>query len=263
MNKIKYIILSIVSLFIFSSCEDVIVLDLDYTQPKVVIEAYVNAGTNEAHVILSQSNGFYDTSEPQYLKGAKIILENQNGENYNLLEVSNGQYFADNITFQSQDTFNITVNYNDVEYVASSEVPSEVEIDSIKVNITEPPFGNQDAFAHLTAIWIDPGEHTNYYRVRPYQNDTLLTQVYNLENDELNNGKEFNSGIRERFLLGNEIKIELLSVDENYYDYFVHISEVVGNGFNSSSPYNPKGNFNNNALGYFGIYYSTFKTIQL
>jgi len=57
-----------------------------------------------------------------------------------------------------------------------------------------------------------------------------------------------------KFYPGDSLKFELLSTDKKYFDYFFEIALQYNNGINTTTPYTPKGNFNNGALGYFGIY---------
>ena len=76
-------------------------------------------------------------------------------------------------------------------------------------------------------------------------------------------GKEQNLPIRDRFEENTRVTVELLSTDENYYNYFFQLSSIAGNGPNSTTPYNPTGNFDHEVLGYFGIYSASVLSIEL
>ena len=65
------------------------------------------------------------------------------------------------------------------------------------------------------------------------------------------------------FNAGNLYKIELLSMDKESFEYIQELSTIQSQGGGSSVPFNPQGNFNNDALGYFGIYYSSSIEVQL
>jgi len=245
-----------------TSCEDVIQLDLTDEEPRIIIEGTLDAGTATAQVILSESNGFYATTEQQFLSGANITLSNSTGSSFILSELSKGVYEANNIPIVLGEEMQLVVDYDQKVYTATSIVPQAVTLDSVEVNIITPPFGPDESFVQLIASWEDPEEDGNYYRVKAYQNDTLINNNINLTSDELSNGKRLMLGVRNRFEFESSAVIELLSVDKQYYDYFISVDAVIGGGFNSSSPFNPKGNFDNNALGYFGVFSSSKKTVS-
>lgn len=104
---------------------------------------------------------------------------------------------------------------------------------------------------------------TNYYRLRAFQNDSLLASVYTVISDDFSDGKKMQSPVRNPFEEFSKVDIELLSTDENYYDFFVELQGLSEGGLGGTTPYNPSGNFGNEALGYFGIYSSSVITIQL
>jgi len=54
-----------------TSCEDVIELDLETSEPQTIIEATIDATTQTATVLLTKSNGFYDQDAPTNLVSTK------------------------------------------------------------------------------------------------------------------------------------------------------------------------------------------------
>ncbi len=258
----KNIFIALIGILIFTSCEDVIELELKDTTPRVVIEGTLNMTTQTAQVIFTKSNGFYDATTSVSVSGANAVLQNESGISVILFETDPGVYIAENVVATPGEKWTIEIESEGVSYTAATTAPYPAILDTLITEIEERPFGGEIE-VRVFAEWNDEAVVPNFYRIRPYQNDTLIAQSYNLIDDDFSDGDKITTPIREEFELGNLMKMELLSVDKNYYRYFLELSSVVGNGFNSSNPYNPIGNFDNDALGYFGIFSVSEQEVQL
>ena len=247
-----------------TSCEDVIELDLETSEPQTIIEATIDATTQTATVLLTKSNGFYDQDAPTNLSGASILLTDDTGLDYSLSETESGVYQMENIDLSTATDFSIVIDINGEVYEASAEVPSPVALDSIIVSSGgAPPFGG-DGSEMVIAQFEDAPDVKNYYRIKAYENDTLLAGTYTLIDDEFRGDGEVTSiGVRALFEVENTVTLELLSTSKDYYDYFLQLSSQSGEGGNSTTPFNPRGNFANNGLGYFGIYHSSALSVEL
>lgn len=91
----------------------------------------------------------------------------------------------------------------------------------------------------------------------------LDASSYALMSDNSVEGNYIKRPVQMPFEGGNEITLELLSCDKSYYDYFQQLASQQSQGLSSTSPFNPLGNFDNGALGYFGSFYSTSLDINL
>ena len=60
---------------------------------------------------------------------------------------------------------------------------------------------------------------------------------------------------------GDTLLLQLSAINEAVYDYFIQVDDMRSNGFSAAAPYNPKGNFTNEALGYFGVCYTHKKEV--
>ena len=262
MKSLRNIFIAFIGILIFTSCEDVIELELKDTTPRIIIEATLSITTQTAQVFFTKSNGFYDSAIPVTVSDANVVLQNEFGISVTLSEMNPGVYIADNVLATPGEKWTIEVESEDVSYTATTIAPYPATLDTLITEIEERPFGGGTEI-RMFAEWEDEENIQNFYRLRPYQNDTLITQAYNLTNDDFSDGERITTPIMQEFDTGTLIKMELLSVDENYYRYFLELSSVVGNGFNGSNPYNPIGNFDNDALGYFGIFSVSEKEVQL
>lgn len=262
MKSLKNILFLLFGLTLLTSCEDVIELELEDTTPRIIIDATLNMSTQEARVFFTNSNGFYEDTEPITVSGASAVLRNDIGISVTLSETEPGLYTAANIPVNPGEEWTLEIESEGLTYTAITTAPRPAVLDSLITELEDRPFGGGTE-VRLFAEWQDEAEVQNFYRLRPFRNDTLLTQAYNLIDDEFSDGDIMSIPIMEEFDLGSLVKLELMSVDQNYYRYFLELSSVVSNGFNSSSPYNPIGNFNNEALGYFGIFSVSAKEVQL
>lgn len=258
----KYIFFTILGALILTSCEDIIQLELDDTTPRIVIEATINMTAQTATVQMTTSNSFYESTRVLGVSNALIKLENEAGESFTLLESNAGLYFSDNVISQPNEKWTLTIESKGEIYTASAIVPYPATLDTLIAEIENRPFGNEPE-VRMSAEWQDQANVPNYYRLRPYRNDTLVTQSYTMIKDQFSDGNKMRTPIFEEFKLGNKVRIQLISSDDKYYRYFSELSSVISNGFNSSTPYNPIGNFDNDAIGYFGIFSVSEKEIQL
>lgn len=263
MKKLSIYVFGILLTGFLYSCEDVIELDLTDAEQRIIIEAQLNTSTETATVTLSKSNGFYDNGDPEMISDAVIVLSGPAGSTFTLTEQEDGIYSAESIATTPGDIFTLSVQSDGNTYTASTMTPYPAALDTLEVSKQAFPFGQQDSIIQVNAQWEDLLGSNNYYRLRPFVNDTLVMGEYMLLDDKYNDGSEFNIPVRSQFEDGQKITIQLLSVDEEYYKYFGEVSAVSGEGFGGTTPFNPTGNFDNNALGYFGIFSLSEKTVQL
>jgi hypothetical protein len=264
MFQLRYICFLSVSILFLSSCEDVIQLDLESTDSQIVIEASLNASSQTATVLISKTNDFYDNTEPEKVSGAIITLQGETGDTYVFSEASPGTYVAENVIASTEEVFNLSVEVEDMVYEAATTVPSAANLkEIIQSDFPSGPFGDEGAIL-LSAIWDDPAGIENFYRIRTYVDDIFQADSYTVLDDNIRgDGEEITTPIQKGFDENTKVTIELLSIDEAYYDYFFQLASLSGEGANSTTPYNPTGNFSNDALGYFGIYYSSALSVEL
>lgn len=253
-----FIYFGILMSILFTSCEEVITLDLENDAPKIVIEAVVNATDQTASVLITKSNGFYESATLEVINDAMITLTQADGTTIDFQFVGNGRYTASNIAAAVGDELSIlVVDGAGEEYRAVTQTPHPVTLDSVTIEEATGgpgvnPFGDETLY-RLFSYWQDVADVENYYRIRAIKNDTLQADVYTLIDDIGNDGQQLFRPFFDTFIAGDVVTLQLLSLDKSTYIYFSDLSEIQGQGFGSTTPYNPHSNFDNNALGYFGI----------
>ena len=274
MKSIKNICFVLLAAVVLTSCEEVIILDLENDEPRLVIEAVVDASTQMATVTLTKSNGFYDDISLDLETGAIVELTLADGSMVTLSEVEDGIYLATGIQVAEGDelTMAITDQAGNL-YQATTFVPHDVLIDSLDIVETTgggpgggggSPFGGDTTTQYqIFTFWNDVPNQASYYRLRAIVNDTLQADVYTMIDDVGNDGQQLFRPFFQNFDGGDTVTIQLLSLDKGSYNYFTELSSVQGQGFNSTTPFNPDSNFDNNALGYFGVMKMDTRTVVL
>lgn len=252
----------------FASCEEVIILDLENAEPRLVIEAIIDADAQAIGVLLTQSNGFYDAVNLETINDATIILTKADGSTLGIPYFGNGYYVATNLNINTEEELSVLVRTTDnKEYRATTYVPNAVILDSLQALVEERPNfggGSTEANFQIFAHWQDEVDVENFYRIRVTKNDTLLNTGYTLSDDISRDGNTLSQPAAfQTFESGDTVMVQLLSIDKNAYTYFSDLSAVQGQGFSSTTPFNPNSNFDNDALGYFGVFRSDTETVIL
>ncbi len=262
--KFNKISLSIIlgAIVLLASCEDVIKLDLKNSAPRTVIQATLNATTGECQVEATQSSGFYDSSNFAKLQGSKVELINGAGEVKLLHEDSAGFYSASKVKVTAGENFRLvfTVASGDV-YSATTHAPADVRLDSLKIarGFGDPRPTSKPIYL-LNPKWQDPAGVANYYRFKVIKNGKHRHGSFNITNDQPFDGTEVDMPLyRYSFEIGDTVQFEFQSIDSVSYSYFKQVNDMARPSFVSATPYNPIGNFDNNALGYFGVYSSEIR----
>jgi hypothetical protein len=252
-----------------TSCEEIIELDLENAEPRLVIEGVVDAGSGNGIVYLTKSNGFYDPISIELVGGATVTITQADGTEIALSSLADGVYLAGGIVANEGDTLSILViDGEGNEYKASAKTPHSVAIDSLEIIEQEGGRGgfggNDDTKTYqIFTHWQDKAGTESFYRVRATINDTLQANTYTLADDLLEEGEAMTRPFFQPFEGGDTVTMQLLSIDKSTYVYYDNLSSIQGAGFSSSTPFNPNSNFDNNALGYFGVLRFDSQTVIL
>jgi len=266
MKIISNILAIVILTFVFSSCEDVIEIDLKDVPQRIVIEAFIQANTGLCEVKISKTSNFYEDNTFDIVTEAEVVLFQPNGKPSVLLtEKSPGQYWTQGLEIVPGETYQIQILTPTAEqFTAQTTAPNPVAIDTLEVE--EHPFpdpdNEMDAFMVVCKL-IDPEDQTNNYRLKATVNGIIDPYLYMLRDDEIIVDNEIRLPVfSEEVFKGDSVIIELISMDRASFNYFEKISDISQqNGGNAIIPFNPQGNFSNDALGYFGIFDSNFRTI--
>ena len=257
-TTLKYVIASLFTV-LFTSCEEVINIDLQDTEPRTVIEAVITDQPGPYIVKLSKSGDYFVPSEYPTISDALIQIADNAGNTEILIETEPGIYLTNTLSGTPGNSYSISITIEDVTYFAQSTMPQPVEIDSLSYEISENmgPGQNLETNYILHCYFQDRMETEDFYRFKVYRNDVLDENII-LFKDEFTNGNSIDFEIHrvDSLQINDLITVELLTLNEQNYNYFSSLSDALatGGGFMSDAPANPESNIDNEALGYFGAF---------
>lgn len=250
-----YILLLLVSLGGLFSCEKVIDLEVNDTEPKLVIEANYDAIKEEVHVRLTKTVNVFAESDFPTVGGAQIEIIDQNGNVSPLVDQGNGEYMLQNYAPQYGTDYTMNVTVEGKTYSTSDYLPPVVPIDSLTQEFQEESlFG--DAGYIVYTNFTDP-QTDNYYRANRIVNGDSLTSLGEqfIFDDGFSNGN--NQAVpffSTRHQVGDTIVVQFISYSENTFDYYSQLFEIAGESGQSAAPANPDPTWAEDVLGHFATY---------
>ena len=263
MRRIKNIV-SFFLLINFHSCKKVIDIKVKESDTKYVIEGIITNEPATCKVYISQTNPFNaDNNFP--LVNDAIVKVKDNRVEFPLTESTPGVYTTNLLNGTPGHTYQLSVAVNNQVFTASCTMPQPVGLDTLYVS--PGPFGQ---FKFATIAYTDPAGINNGYRFVQYLNGEKDPKIF-WEDDKLNDGQrvidQLDTGIDKKddprnINSGDEVTIEMLSLDEAIYKYWYSLRSGGGDGSaNTATPSNPVTNITGGALGYFSAHTINRKTV--
>lgn len=251
---------SLLLVLFFSSCEDVVNLDLDTGETKLVIDAEIiwikGTSGNEQTIKISKTAPYYNNTTPK-VSGAKVRVENSNGDTFTFNETEPGVYVCTNFVPVINMDYALYVDAEGQSMKAVEKLTSVTPIQKIEQKMI-PDFGGKDII-ELTFYYKDPVDEVNYY-LTDYKSEFLIFPEYELTFDDLLNGNLISNRFSNTDMKsGNTVEITNRGISKNFANYMNLILEVYGGNPFSIPPGNIRGNIvnttdaNNFAFGYFRL----------
>jgi hypothetical protein len=245
------------------SCEDVIDVDVNSSEPRLVIDASIhwlkNTPGNSQFIKLSLTAPFFDNDVPA-ATGATVSVSDSNNNVFNFIEDgSSGIYRNETFNPILGEVYSLNILYNNETYVATETMTPVVPIDMVEQK-NDGGFTGEEI--EIKAFYTDPENIENFYlfEFSIINKNTSTLEVYDDEfsdgnqifgfysNEDLEAGDELiitNSGISERTY--EFLNILLQQTDEDSGDPFeTQPATVRGNCINQTNP-------DNFPLGYFRV----------
>ncbi|MBS1650836.1 MAG: DUF4249 domain-containing protein [Bacteroidetes bacterium] len=281
LTKIKYKIFFIVMvIFVLSSCEKVITINLNNAQANIVVQANVTSAPGPYTVNLAYTSPYYSDNTFQAINGALVNISDNAGNSQQLNMIANGIYATNSFSTLPGRIYNLTITANGKQYAASCPMPNILGIDSFLIlpiykhggysggpqsnTVTPTPSGYK-----ITCKFTDPIGIGNFYRVTLNSNDTsnLSSNTYKIVSDKYLDGTQISVSFRTNLQSLDTVKLQLQCIDQSTYNFFNTLKNAVGSTnvsqFLAALPANPTNNISNKGLGYFAAYSftSSVKTI--
>lgn len=259
---IKKFILIFIFGFLSTSCEDVIDVDLETADPRLVIDAslsWVKGTQGNLQVIkLTLTAPFFDDTIPP-ANGATVTVEDSNNNTFTFIEQDNsGVYLNNTFIPEINGVYNLTIIYENEVYTATETLIPVTSIDFVEQNNNGGFSGDE---IEIKAYYTDPEDEENYYLFQFVNNQYITTlEVYD---DEFNNGNQiFGYYSHEDLKSSDQLTIKMSGISERHYEFFnillqqrddesgdpfeTQPATVRGNCVNQTNP-------DNYPLGYFRV----------
>ncbi|WP_326983159.1 DUF4249 domain-containing protein [Chryseobacterium sp. MYb264] len=257
----KNIFLIILSLFLLTSCEKEIDLDLKDQSGQIVIEGNVTDQAGPYFVKITKSVAFTNANQYPVIADAEVVLSDNSGQTETLQYVGNGTYQTSTFVGQSGKIYTLKITAEGQQYTAQSTMPDAVDFEDLE----------QDSFAvggetsyTLLPIFTDPPALGNRY-LFSYTVNNNPKKFFSEFSDNVNNGmpnqrplilpnddKEVDDI---KVVVGDTIHVEMQCIDQSVYTYYSALLQLSGGGPGGGvTPTNPPSNISNGALGYFSAH---------
>ena len=189
-KSIFNVLIAVIAVTLFGSCEDVIQVDVINTSPKIVVDAFVNNQPDTQTIRLTRSIGYFDSTgtEPA-IANAQVSIVDQTASFPKLFVfkyTNNGKYqFVPNPV--KGDTFSIGHDYallviiNKDTLVSFSRLNPTTLIDSLHLVDVEgngPPINTTGKYVELYAN--DRVGQGDFYWIKTFRNDTFSNSINQL-----------------------------------------------------------------------------------
>ncbi len=261
----------IILLFVFTSCEDVIDVNVQESPARLVIEASLDwekgtSGNNQT-IKLSKSTPYFDTTTNVSVTNASVkVTNNDTAEEFVFMHQSNGVYSTSQFVPIINNTYTLEVVYEGEVYTANETLTSVTDITNITQSVED---GFDDEALEFNVIFTDPEDEENYYLFKVQRRGDLLPELEDGD-DEFVNGNEITWWFEkeedkdtdkiEAYKPGDIVDISFFGISEAYFNYMrILIEQSEGTSLFSSTPVPLKGNCINTttpenfAYGYFRV----------
>jgi len=242
--------------FLFSSCEQIVDIDLNDADPRIVIEGVISSKpTIPQYVKVSLTTSYFDTGQASGITDALVIVT----EDGALVDTFSHQlpgYYVSNKILSGKvgSTYKLSVYYKGELYEAMSTMAAVAPIDSLTANYRAIDMRYEEAGHYVTIALQEPPGIGNFYYWLYYSNDTLMNYGdMIIASDEMADGVYINN-IEFSYPQqpGDTVRVEQYSLSEEGYNFLRILAdqEEFGDLFDTP-PANIIGNISNNGIGFF------------
>lgn len=246
-------LLALVGIIAFSSCQKVIDVKLKDSDKKIVIDAVLTDKEGGCIVKLSKTKTFNESNNFTGLGGATVTIKDDAGTTIPLTETTAGIYTNPTFKGLSGHTYQLAVTAEGKSYTASSTMPEQVVFDSVYLE-KQKFFDEEETFSNV--VFQDPGGVKNYYLFKQFINGEMTEGSF-LMDDDLSDGKKFRSTLYlfaeddKKIKSGDVVVVEMQCIEKAVYKYWFSYDQGASGSGGSASPANPVSNISGDALGYF------------
>lgn len=251
---------------IFTSCTDVINVDVPNGGARLVVEASINwkKGTlgNNQTIKLSTSTAYFDNKPNVPVKGAKVTVTNDDsGTVFTFADQNNGKYTTTNFIPKIENSYTLSIIYKGKTYLAKETLVGVVPIKRVNQEVRS---GFSSEQIRVKVFFDDPINERNYY-LGQFKQDNNPNIFLAARQDQFTNGNESFIGYNKKEnKTGITVNIKLFGISKQFHNYIEQLILQSGTGGRRGGPFDTtpaqlKGNCKNvndateEVLGYFRL----------
>tara|TARA_R110002051_G_scaffold290773_1_gene354387 strand:+ start:21517 stop:22344 length:828 start_codon:yes stop_codon:yes gene_type:complete len=258
---------------VFTSCEEVIGLDLTNVASQVVIEGFVTDKQGPYTIQISKTVDFYEANSFPLQENAVVRIFDDRGNDEILSETSPGMYETTSLQGERGATYTLEVALEGKVYTAISKMPEAlIPLDSINTEFLEESIFNDEGY-YASAFFNDIPDLDEYFRLQVLVNGEVYFFIdeedegakpeedinFWLTNDKFTDGNLQDYEFPHTLKVGDTVHVTLANLDRSTFDYYRTLVDVIyGDGV---APSNPISNMKDGALGYFGAFSVTANSL--
>ena len=238
------------NIVLLSSCEKDIEIDYHQVPSLYVVEASVSNTNMEARI--SRTQNMDNNSSKSDINNAVVVITGDDGSNNQLKYLSNGRYYSSSRGVPGV-TYTITVDIDGEHFTSTSTMQNKPTINSFRVIRKK-----------IATEWFQIGElkfqdlpnEDNWYFMHIYHNDLGYRWAVLDDRNDPNQERQqlftfFREGEGGSDVLrdGDDLRIELYTIDQRAYDYLFSMQMMENTGTN------PIPNFSGGCLGFFSAHW--------
>lgn len=291
--RLQHTFFALAVIFLFSSCEDVIDLELRDGVEQLVVDAWLTNENKTQEIKLTLSQPYFDNTVPKAALGATVIVFDEDSVAYRFEDENKDGVYTYNEKLnqmalnQTGKNYALYVKYNNEEYYSLSKLSRVPKIDSINYEYFEFPVQVNDTIprtGYLAQFYAKDFTGLNdTYWIRFKKNNQLINKPSSISiaydagfsPGSKSDGLTFILPIRQSindglYQHGDILTVDLYSVTNEAYLFLFQVRQESSNaGIFSTPPANiPSNIFNLNsksakkAIGFFCVSgVSTYSTI--
>lgn len=256
MKKFTLLMLVLVMTSALTSCTDVLNVELDPEDSKVVIEGMVTDQPKPFRVKVTRTISFSQEGLPPAVDNATVSISDDVGNTFPLFLEADGVYKT---AAPEQGVvgrkYSLTVTVDGTTYTATDKLLAVPPIDTIYTIYRQIDASHFKEGYYAYASSTDPADEENFYLYKFYRNNKPVgepSDVY-INDDRFLSSNIAGVELPGTFVEDDMVKMEIYSLTRKSYQFYYGLASLLNNdgGFFSTPPANAPGNIEGGALGLF------------
>ncbi len=216
-----------------AACTDVIDVELPEGEPLLVVDGWIYDTPGPYTITLSTTAPYFGNAETPRVTGATVRIADNEGFTEELIEVAPGKYQTQNIRGKVGNTYTLSIDYDGESYRAVTNIKPGVTVDYLTYEFKEESGGMDEGY-FLKFFGQELETEGDHYHLRMYQNDQYLSEPGQLifVSDQMVDGNYIHDLQLnwEPFSLNDKVKLEMLVITEDTYQFLLELSQQINNG---------------------------------